>query len=48
MGVGGIDSWSGNAWPMPQYRLDPAAPMSFKYRLSPVEGDFTAKARESF
>jgi beta-galactosidase len=48
MGVGGIDSWSGNAWPMPQYRLDPTKPMSYKYRLSPVEGDFAAKAKESF
>jgi beta-galactosidase len=48
MGVGGIDSWSPNAWPLPPYRLDASKPMSFKYRLSPVDGDFTAKTRETF
>jgi beta-galactosidase len=48
MGVGGIDSWSPNAWPLPAYRLDGSKPMSFKYRLTPIEGDFTVKAREAF
>jgi hypothetical protein len=48
MGVGGIDSWSPNAWPLPAYRLDGSKPMSFKYRLTPIDGDFTTKAREAF
>jgi len=48
MGVGGIDSWSPNAWPMAPYRIDASQPMSFKYRLSPVEGDFSVKARQAF
>jgi beta-galactosidase len=48
MGVGGIDSWSPRAWPLPAYRLDGSKPMSFKYRLTPVDGEFTAKAREAF
>lgn len=48
MGVGGIDSWSPNAWPLPAYRVDASKPMSFKYRLTPVEGDFASKTRESF
>jgi beta-galactosidase len=48
MGVGGIDSWSPNAWPLPAYRLDASKPMRFRYRLTPIEGDFTAKTREPF
>ena len=48
MGVGGIDSWSPNAWPLPAYRLDGSKPLSFKYRLTPVDGDFTTKTRETF
>jgi beta-galactosidase len=48
MGVGGIDSWSPNALPMPQYRISAETRQSYKYRLVPVEGDFTAKTRESF
>jgi beta-galactosidase len=48
MGVGGIDSWSPNAWPMAPYRIDASKPMSFRYRLTPVDGDVWAKARESF
>jgi beta-galactosidase len=35
MGVGGIDSWSGNAYPLPQYRIDAAAAHSFAYRIIP-------------
>ena len=48
MGAGGIDSWSPQAWPMPPYRIQPDKPYSFRYRLTPVEGDFAAKTRESF
>jgi len=48
MGVGGIDSWSPNAWPLPPYRLDASQPMSFKYRLSPIDGDFTPRTKEAF
>jgi beta-galactosidase len=37
MGVGGIDSWSSNAWPMQPYRITPDKPYSYRYRLMPVE-----------
>ena len=36
MGVGGIDSWSRNAWPMDAYRIAPDQPMRYSYRLVPV------------
>jgi beta-galactosidase len=48
MGVGGIDSWSPNALPMAPYRIDSGKPHSYRYRLLPVEGDFSAKTREKF
>jgi beta-galactosidase len=48
MGVGGIDSWSANAYPMPPYRIPAGQSYSFKYRLSPIEGGYAAKTRESF
>ncbi len=48
MGVGGIDSWSLNAWPMPAYRLPADRPYSYRYRLAPVEGDFSSRVREAF
>jgi beta-galactosidase len=48
MGVGGIDSWSRNAYPMEPYRIPADQPYSYKYRLSPISGDFTAKTREPF
>ena len=35
MGVGGIDSWSRNAWPMAPYRIDPAQPHSYRFTISP-------------
>jgi len=38
MGVGGIDSWSPNAWPLPAYRIDADQPHRFRYRLEPVAG----------
>jgi beta-galactosidase len=36
MGVGGIDSWSPNAWPMQPYRIPPDQAYKYSYRLSPV------------
>ena len=48
MGAGGIDSWSLNAYPMAPYRIASGEPHSYRYRLSPVEGDFSSKTRESF
>jgi beta-galactosidase len=48
MGAGGIDSWSRNAWPVEPYRIPADQPHSYKYRLSPISGDFTAKTREPF
>ena len=40
--------WSPNAWPLKAYRIDPTQPLTYKYRLSPVSGDFTARTREAF
>jgi beta-galactosidase len=48
MGVGGIDSWSPNALPMQPYRIPSGQAYSYRYRLTPVQGDFTAKTREAF
>ncbi|MBE0658246.1 MAG: DUF4981 domain-containing protein [Bryobacteraceae bacterium] len=48
MGVGGIDSWSPNALPMQNYRVPSDKAYKFRYRLTPVEGDFAAKTRERF
>jgi len=36
MGVGGIDSWSRNAYPLPAYRIDPAGPHKYRFTLKPV------------
>ncbi len=48
MGVGGIDSWSPNALPMAPYRIPSDQSYSYRYRLTPVEGDFAAKTLEKF
>ncbi|MGB9604693.1 MAG: beta-galactosidase small subunit, partial [Bryobacteraceae bacterium] len=48
MGVGGIDSWSANALPLPAYRLPADKPYRYRYRLSPVEGDPAARVRVAF
>jgi beta-galactosidase len=48
MGVGGIDSWSPNALPMTPYTIPSDREYSYKYRLSPIEGDFWLKTREKF
>jgi len=37
MGVGGIDSWSQNAYPLSGYRIPSDQPISYRYMLSPVE-----------
>ncbi len=38
MGVGGVDSWSERAFPLPQYRIDANRSYTYRYRLSPIEG----------
>ncbi len=48
MGVGGVDSWSQRALPLPQYRIEGNRPHSYRYRLSPVEGDYSARTAEAF
>ena len=50
MGVGGIDSWSTNAWPMAPYRIPSGQEHSFRYRLTPVDATVAIekKAREKF
>ena len=44
MGVGGIDSWSENAYPMAPYRVPGGEEHSYSYRLSPVEPAASAKS----
>jgi beta-galactosidase len=48
MGVGGVDSWSESAFPLPPYRIPSDQPYSYRYRLTPISGDYSAVARESF
>jgi beta-galactosidase len=36
MGVGGVDSWSRNAYPMQPYRIAPDQPHKYAFRLVPV------------
>jgi beta-galactosidase len=48
MGVGGIDSWSMNAYPMEPYRIPAKQPHSYRYRLTPVSGDPAVKARFAY
>ena len=48
MGVGGIDSWSPNAYPVEPYRISGSGKHTFRYRLTPVSGDFMAKTKERF
>ena len=38
MGVGGIDSWSRNAYPLPAYRIAADQPHRFRFTLRPVGG----------
>jgi beta-galactosidase len=48
MGVGGIDSWSPNALPMQPYRIPSDQVYTYRYRLTPIEGDYTTKTLEKF
>jgi beta-galactosidase len=48
MGAGGIDSWSPNAYPMQPYRIASDRGWTYRYRLSPVAGDYLTKARVEF
>ena len=48
MGVGGIDSWSAHALPMAPYRIPAEQAYAYRYRLTPIEGDYSAKTRERF
>jgi beta-galactosidase len=50
MGAGGIDSWSGNAYPLEPYRIPAAVARSYRYRLTPVDSvaAMEAKGRETF
>ncbi|HTL43473.1 MAG TPA: glycoside hydrolase family 2 TIM barrel-domain containing protein [Vicinamibacterales bacterium] len=36
MGVGGVNSWSQAAWPLPAYRIPGNRPYEYRYRLVPV------------
>jgi beta-galactosidase len=48
MGVGGVDSWSGRAFPLPQYRINGNQPYTYRYRLTPISGDFSTRTTEVF
>jgi len=50
MGVGGIDSWSPNAYPTERYRIPSGVERRFRYRLTPVESAsaIETKALERF
>jgi beta-galactosidase len=48
MGVGGIDSWSRNALPVDRYRIPGSSSHTFRYRLTPINGDPSSKAKERF
>jgi beta-galactosidase len=45
MGVGGINSWSADAYPMEPYRLPADRRYEYRYRLAPVAGDIAAALR---
>jgi beta-galactosidase len=40
MGVGGVDSWTGRAFPLAPYRIDGNQPITYRYSLSPIGGNF--------
>ena len=49
MGVGGINSWSPQAYPMNPYRIASGEEHTYRYRLTPIDGpNFQEKAREQF
>jgi beta-galactosidase len=39
MGVGGVDSWTPDAWPLDPYRIRGDQPHSYKFRIAPVDGN---------
>ena len=45
MGVGGINSWSADAWPMEPYRISGSEPHSYRFRLMPISGKVLFEAR---
>jgi beta-galactosidase len=47
MGVGGVNSWSENAWPLPPYRIPSDRPHRLKYVLHPFQGDPLAESAKS-
>jgi beta-galactosidase len=48
MGVGGVDSWSPNAYPLSPYRIRGDQAHSYRYRLTPFEGDFSSAVHQAF
>jgi len=48
MGVGGVDSWTNRAFPLPSYRIDANQSYTYRYRLSPIDGDFQTRTTEAF
>ncbi len=48
MGVGGVDSWTVNAYPLLRYRLPGNQVYSYRYRLTPISGDFSAQIHQLF
>jgi len=49
MGVGGVDSWTPNAYPLAPYRIPGDRSYSYRYRLTPfINGDFSTRIHEAF
>jgi beta-galactosidase len=48
MGVGGVDSWTVDAYPLAPYRIPGNQAYSYRYRLTPVNGDFAVHANQGF
>ena len=48
MGAGGVDSWSLNAYPLAAYRIPSERPYSYRYRLTPITGDYSRQCTEAF
>jgi beta-galactosidase len=45
MGVGGINSWNANAWPMEPYRIRGTEPHQYRFRVIPVSGKLLPQTR---
>ncbi len=48
MGVGGVDSWTPNAYPLEPYRIRGDQSYTYRYRLAPFSGDFSSLLHETF